>query len=301
MKAQLFFWLKEDPQFLIQNWSLQSLIVVYKGPWGLSQPHFNHRPKIPQEGQIKTCHGGFTYLEISKISDVSSIWLISTQWQWRKTLDCHNSLFGASCYGVDPKKKYGCKKTITACHLSPLKRWDLPQYAIMFVWNGVGWWSFFKWKFTRMNNDLLHIYRQVKAVKKALKVGVNFRQHRKTKDGGTGKGTPIWNFWVISDVYIFYELHDSSRSQSDLAMISLPPPFWFTFVVTLISSWQTHLCWVYCLVTYFEVCFFAWAGKAPGNLTGFFLGLFLVIVCLNNHQYTSFSQWLTFKLLGITY
>ena len=109
-KWRLFFWLKEDPQFLIQNWSLQSLIVVYKGPWGLSQPHFNHRPKIPQEGQIKTCHGGFTYLEISKISDVSSIWLISTQWQWRKTLDCHNSLFGASCYGVDPKKIWVQKK-----------------------------------------------------------------------------------------------------------------------------------------------------------------------------------------------
>ena len=55
VKAQLFFGLKEDPQFLIQNWSLQSLIVVYKGPWGLWQPHFNHRPKIPQEGQIKNC------------------------------------------------------------------------------------------------------------------------------------------------------------------------------------------------------------------------------------------------------
>lgn len=31
----------------------------------------------------------------------------------------------------------------------------------------------------------------MKAVKKALKVGVNFRQHRKTKDGRQGKGTPI--------------------------------------------------------------------------------------------------------------
>lgn len=117
-EGSTFFWLKEDPQFMIQNWSLQSLIVVYKGPWGLSQPHFNHRPKIPQEGQIKTCHGGFTYLEISKISDVSSIWLISTQWQWRKTLDCHNSLFGASCYGVDPKKNMGAKKPsqLVTCH-----------------------------------------------------------------------------------------------------------------------------------------------------------------------------------------
>lgn len=114
--------------------------VVYKGPWGLAQPHFNHRPKIPQEGQIKNCHWGFTYLEISKFSDVSSIWLISTQWQWRKNLDCH--IFSVWCIMLRcrSKKIWVQKKNITACH--PLEGEIFRKRAFMFVWNGVGWGFF---------------------------------------------------------------------------------------------------------------------------------------------------------------
>ena len=114
-----------------------------------------------------------------------------------------------------------------------------------------------------------------------LEGGVIFRQHIAaafvTKDrhvDGRGEGNPNMSFLVVSDVYICYELHDLSKVvRFGHNLIARPPPFLFTFVVTLISSWLLHLCWVNCLVIYFEMWFFSWAGRAPGNLIGFFLGL----------------------------
>ena len=170
----------------------------------------------------------------------------------------------------------------------------------MFVWNGVGWWCFLGIEFhpdEQRPSAYIYIYRQVKAVKKALKVGVNFRQHRKTKDGRRGKGSPMWvvgsfQMCIFSMSSMIYpkSIRFGHNLIAATSLVYVCSHFDIVMTIALVLSVLFgDLLWS---------VFFSWAGKAPGNLTGFFLDLFLVIVCLNNPQYTSFSQLLTFNFFG---